>query len=125
MNWKKLTLIFICGIAVGFVAHGFIAHARFARMNPEKRVERMLNRLEKKLKLTPEQKEQVSSILNASRQKVDGLHNEVRPRFESIRSETDAQIRAVLTPDQQKGFDEMRAKWDARRKKNRPPWEKP
>jgi hypothetical protein len=60
--------------------------------------------LDKTVGLTPEQKDSVQGLLADQRQK-----------SQALREETDAKIRAVLTPDQQKKFDELLAEQKARR----------
>ncbi len=82
-----------------------------AKRTPEQR----LKRFSEKLKLTPDQRQQVSTIFEASRTKMEALRAEFRPKFEAIRTDTRAQIRGLLTPDQQKTFDAMNAERDAKR----------
>ncbi len=77
---------------------------------------RLLQRFSSKLKLTPEQRTQVATILEAKRQKIDALRADIRPKFEEIRTSTAADIRKLLTPEQQQKFDVMQVEWETRRR---------
>ena len=80
-----------------------------------------LDQLAEQLNLTDAQKPKVKSILDAQMQKMRDLRNDTslaqedrRPKMQSIREETTAQLKAVLTPDQ---FD----KWQKMNQRNRRP----
>jgi Spy/CpxP family protein refolding chaperone len=81
--------------------------------------EQMVDRFSRKLKLTVQQREQVSAILEQRRAQMRALHYQVRPQFESMRAQTSDQIRAVLTPEQITAFDKMEAEQDKRWQKIR------
>lgn len=59
------------------------------------------------LNLTPEQQERIQAIFRSSRPRTDSVLQASLPRLEAIRDSVRAEIRAVLTPDQQRTFDEM------------------
>ena len=59
--------------------------------------------LEKRVGLTPEQRDSVRGLLAEQRQKVAAIHEE-----------TDQKIRAILNPDQQQKFNEVLAEQKAR-----------
>ncbi|PIQ83413.1 MAG: hypothetical protein COV75_07745 [Candidatus Omnitrophica bacterium CG11_big_fil_rev_8_21_14_0_20_63_9] len=75
----------------------------------------LLTQLEAKLKLSPEQRTQIAVILDAKRQKIDALRAELRPKFDAVRTSTSADIRQLLTPQQQPAFDALEADWEARK----------
>ncbi len=77
---------------------------------------RLLQRFSSKLKLTPEQRTQVATILEAKRQKIDALRADIQPKFEEIRTSIAADIRKLLTPEQEQKFDVMQAEGEARRR---------
>ena len=77
------------------------------RWSWEQRYEKMLERFNSELRLTPEQREQVKVLLDAKRQKMEALKNEARPRREEIRQATRTEIRKLLSPEQQQKFDKM------------------
>lgn len=68
---------------------------------------RMLAMLERRLDLTPEQREQVVAIHEESRRASHEIRRELRPQLERQMEETREKIRAILTPEQQARFDEL------------------
>ena len=64
--------------------------------------------LERKVGLTPEQRDAVRGLLAEQHQK-----------SQTLREETDGKIRAMLNPDQQKKFDEVLVEQKSRFAKNR------
>lgn len=79
--------------------------------------------------LTPAQRATVDSLMDAQRKKMSALYKPLRPTMDSvdalarvISDSTQDQLRRVLTPDQQKKLDIMRAdmrKRDAERRARR------
>ncbi len=64
-------------------------------------------KLEKTLGLTPEQRDAVRGLLAQQHQQMTALRQETAPKYQSVRSETDAKIRGLLNPEQQKKFDAL------------------
>lgn len=64
--------------------------------------------LEKRLDLDAEQAKKVREILATRRPLFEEAMHDVRPKLDAIRAESDAQIRAVLRPDQAARWDELR-----------------
>ncbi len=89
----------------------------FEHANPDRHYEKILNRFNSKLHLSPDQKTKVAATLDQSRQRIKALRAELRPKFDEIRDSANAEIRSVLNPDQQMKFDEMQAEWKARKGK--------
>jgi Spy/CpxP family protein refolding chaperone len=78
------------------------------RMDPTKRTQM----LTQQLNLTKDQQTKVKDIFTAQQKQMQSLmqgqsgsREDNRAKFEQVRSETDSQIRAVLTGDQQQKFD--------------------
>lgn len=76
----------------------------------------------KDLNLTKEQHEQVKAIHDRYRQQAESLRKNgagrdstSREQFRSMRKQEMSEIRAILTPDQQKQFDDKTAKMQERR----------
>jgi Spy/CpxP family protein refolding chaperone len=59
------------------------------------------------LHLTPDQEERIQAIFRAHRPRTDSVLRASLPRLHAIQDSVRAQIRAVLTPDQQRQFDDM------------------
>jgi Spy/CpxP family protein refolding chaperone len=111
--WKVIcaTLVIFCA---GFVAGGLVVRQLSAPAAPppamwsgQTRLQTLLHRMDRELALTPEQHDQVEKIVAASQEK---MREASRPVSLEARKETAsacAQIRAVLTPDQQVKFDTL------------------
>jgi len=59
------------------------------------------------LDLTPDQEQRIRTILEARRPVTDSLVRRTMPRLAAIHDSVRAEIRAVLTPEQQQQFDEL------------------
>lgn len=111
-----IAAVFAVGVLAGIAAD----HVWLLRHGPRHgggriSTSRMADRLARELKLTPEQKTQVTQILDRHRTKIDVLMSNVRPQ---VRQEVDAsnrEIDSILTPDQRTKFQEMRKRSEKRR----------
>lgn len=119
---KQILVAFALGAVVGMVVSRSLSRDFHHHWGDGQFQARMLQRFSAKLKLTPEQRAQVAKIFEEKRQKIEALRAEVRPKFEDIRTATSAEIRRLLSPDQQKQFDAMEAEWNARRQKFHDRW---
>lgn len=66
--------------------------------------------------LSPSQRKVIDSLMDAQRRKISALYTPLRPAVDSVNAiarlisdSTQTQLRLVLTPDQQKKLDAMRA----------------
>jgi Spy/CpxP family protein refolding chaperone len=66
----------------------------------------LVERLARDLDLTPEQRAKIDAILADRRARLDALQRDARQRFEEEGRGVREQIRGVLTPEQQRKFDE-------------------
>ena len=114
MNWHVIAISLLIGFSAGIL---FGQNQKFC--GPWKHggsmKEHMLKKFNRELHLTEEQKQKISAIFDAKHPRMMALHEEGRPKFEAIRNETQAEIRAVLTPEQQVKFEELTAKMESRR----------
>ena len=83
---------------------------REGRMDPNQRVKT----LSEKLNLTKDQQSKVKDIFTTQQKQMQSLmqdqsmsREDKRSKFEQMRSDTDSQVRALLTGDQQQKFDAM------------------
>ena len=67
--------------------------------------ERLVERLDRALRLTDEQRGQVEAIFDARGHRLAEVQREVAARAEAEQRALQAEIRAVLTPEQQERFD--------------------
>lgn len=112
--WKSLVLVLLLGAVIGAGAAWWIGNYGPCARGWEPYAT-MVERFNKKLDLTPDQRQAIATILDENRQKIKALRAEVHPRFEEIRTATRAAIRQHLTPEQQVKFDAMHAEWEAGR----------
>jgi protein CpxP len=82
----------------------------------------MMDHLKKELNLTPAQETKIKAIMEKYRPQMEALRKSFKPgdkgqidksfleKFKAIRDKQNAEIRAVLTPAQQKKWDDMRSK---------------
>ena len=122
-------MVFVCGAISGgfgsamfsYGAPNFGCHrdheGRFEHdgFGPEK----LTNRLTEKLSLTPDQKTQVQQVLERSMPEMKKMREEHFEARKALRQKVGDQIRGILTPDQQKKFDELRAKMQERMEKRK------
>lgn len=66
-----------------------------------------VERLTAELRLTTTQQDSIRAALERHEPAFDSLWREIRPRFDSLRHELRAVIRAQLTPEQQQRYAEM------------------
>lgn len=71
--------------------------------------------MKRDLNLNDQQATAIQGIIEQSREKYRALRKETSPRFDAVRKEAQAQIRALLNPEQQQRFDAEIAKREARR----------
>jgi Spy/CpxP family protein refolding chaperone len=107
-QWKAalvLGLVLASGIGLGIVIDRAFLARRGAVPPGEFMSPWRMGRLLARLDLTPPQRAQVDSILALRRQELGQVREEVRPELERIRITTEADLRAVLTPEQAARFD--------------------
>jgi Spy/CpxP family protein refolding chaperone len=64
--------------------------------------------LTKSLELTPEQQAQIQPIFDQAKPQVAAVRQEAMQKIKAIRENTQAQIRPLLTPAQQRKFDALK-----------------
>jgi hypothetical protein len=107
--WKYIWVSGVIGLLLGGSAGIFYARD-LARHWMQKSPEIFLKRLDHELHLSDPQRTQIHTLLIAKRDKMAAFENE-------LRKSTRADIRVILTPDQQPPFDAMIARHDAERRK--------
>jgi hypothetical protein len=117
--WLVVVGVFILGCVTGasldslyrLRASGDPRMERRGRHDKGNRFEEM----KRDLNLNDQQASAIQSIIEQSREKYRALRSETSPRFDAVRKEAQAQIRALLNPEQQQRFDAEIAKKEARR----------
>jgi len=74
-----------------------------------------LSHLTKSLNLTPDQQTKVQPLIDQARPQIIAIHKDAMEKTHAIIDKTMSQIRPMLTPDQQKKFDDLqKARQDMR-----------
>ena len=68
-----------------------------------------LKHVTKKLDLTPQQEAQVKPIIDNAKPQIRAIHEEAMQRSQAIIEASVAQMRPILTPEQQQKLDKLRA----------------
>ena len=123
---KGVALTFLLG---AFLAGGALGFTASRLVSPDKRCRGEASegwkRMNEELNLTPAQRTAVDSLMEQRRHQMRELYKPLRPQLDSlsrigrrIGDSTHAQVRRLLTPEQQTKWDAMRER--ARKKKG--PW---
>jgi Spy/CpxP family protein refolding chaperone len=117
-------IVFLLGAAVGGMAgYGYsrwsVSAAHAPLPEPVRRAQRV-EEMTRELSLTSEQAKQLDAILMQRHTEAKAIHDQSDAQIEQIRQKGRAQIRAMLTPEQQPRFEEFLKKLDEERKRNAP-----
>ncbi len=107
--WKYILVSFAIGLLLGGSV-GLYYSRDLARQWMKKSPEMFLKRLDRDLHLDEGQRSTISRILHAKHDKMIAFQDDLRKTAR-------AEIRVLLTPDQQTHFDAITAKHDAERAK--------
>ena len=121
---KSLAMIFLLGVFLAGGAAGFAANQV---AGPEKRCKgdraSYRERFASELGLTASQRRVVDSLMETQRTRVRALYGPVRPQLDSIGhsrdsiyEDTQRELKALLTPEQQAKFDRMHREGRSRKK---------
>ena len=105
-----LLAAFLAGGALGATADRYFSRHGHGRGDRPSRA-----RMAKELKLTPQQRVQFDSIMNARRVQMREVFSPIRPQMDSLQKiakaigdSTHEQLKRILTPEQGRKLDEMR-----------------
>ncbi|HZI20484.1 MAG TPA: hypothetical protein VEY09_18015 [Pyrinomonadaceae bacterium] len=124
--WLVVAAAFVVGAATGAALDGFYRLKAGGpcpdgggdhRGGREGRDRGIFEEMRRDLGLTDEQAGRVRAVLEETRAEYRALREETRPRYEQIRRGARERIRSMLTPEQQRRFDERAAERDARRRR--------
>lgn len=107
--------IFVLGCVTGAALDSTYRLRAEGRPRPQQGRGDFFKSLQNNLDLDARQTEQIRAIIDETREGYRQLQTEVRPRYDTLRRDGRARIRALLTPEQQQKFDQMTAERDARR----------
>jgi len=122
----SLLLVFLSGAVVGGFAHRLymvrsvmsgesVAPPR--RPSPEEVVKQRLEDMKLKVKADDQQLEQIKTIYGETRQQFDQMHERMNREGHTIEEDQVSKIKAILRPDQIALYDQVRAEYEAARKR--------
>lgn len=122
MTRKLITLLTAAAVSLGGLAllqakeHGEHKHEHHGPMMHHKMMKNPLEHLSKDLELTDDQKAKVQPIIDQAKPQLQAIHKEAMEKTHAIMESTVAQIRPLLTPQQQQKYDAMKKAHDDMRK---------
>ena len=112
MTRKLLTLMAAAGLTLGGLAYLQAQDPSGPKHEhgpgPKHHMENPLEHLSESLNLTAEQKAKVQPIIDQAKPQIAAIHQEAMEKMRAIMESTGAQIRPLLTPQQQEKFDAMK-----------------
>ena len=121
-------IAFIAGLLIGVVGDRFYSfrHRDRAGMRGSRfMTQRIVSYFDRQLHLSAQQKEQVTQILEARRQRISAITAAARPQIRREIDEGNAEIEKLLTPEQRVKFNEMKMRMLPRRDRELPPGSTP
>jgi Spy/CpxP family protein refolding chaperone len=112
LKWKLIAgflLVFLAGGVTGaFVAATTTRHHLFATRHQGIAAQRMRDRLQTELNLTPEQLAKISPVVDKAAAELESIRKDTARRVRQTFAETHEQIAADLTPEQRTKMEQMR-----------------
>jgi Spy/CpxP family protein refolding chaperone len=111
---------------IGAFAGAAFERAREARPGPPPRAgQGVPPAWRQQLRLTDDQDRQIREILEKNRSRADAILEQFLPRLRVVTDSVRAEVRTVLTPDQQEMFDRLQPPLGPPLREGRPPFEGP
>ena len=110
LRWKLIlafVLVFFAGIACGFFGAFHGARWMFGHPHHGSVAEHMKRHLRSELNLTPQQMEQISSIVDGAASQLEAKREQTMREVRNIFEETHRSITPFLTPEQQTKLDQL------------------
>lgn len=130
MNTTKIKLVagivalFVLGISIGVLGNRISTEREFrklAQFDPEKRKAYILQKYTKELHLTEAQQAGIGKIIDEKIDEIAQYTQRYKEEIDTIRQRHDERIKALLSPEQQQLFDEMKQRmrkhWEKDEKK--------
>jgi Spy/CpxP family protein refolding chaperone len=109
LRWKLIlafVLVFLAGAACGFFG-ALHAHYFFARMDPGSMAQHMKQRLRTELKLTPEQMQQISPIIDRAASELKTKREQTMRDVHGIFKQAHRDMQPFLTSEQRTRLEEL------------------
>lgn len=119
-----VVIAFIAGLLIGVVGDRFyfLRHRdRLGMRGSRFMTQRIVEHLDDELKFTPQQRDEVTRILEVRRQRISVINAAVRPQVRHEIEETNAEIEKLLTPEQREKFEQIKMRMLPRHDREIPP----
>ena len=103
LRWKLVlafVLVFLAGVTCGFFVAVHAHHVFLTRMAPDSMAEHMKERLRAELKLTPDQVEKISPIIDRAASQLKTTREQTMRSVHDIFTQTHREMEPFLTPEQ-------------------------
>jgi Spy/CpxP family protein refolding chaperone len=110
LRWKLIlafVLVFLAGGACGFFGAVHVHRAFFAHMAPDSMAQHMKERLRVELKLTPDQMEKISPLIDRAASQLKTTREQTMRSVHEIFSQMHQEMQPLLTPEQRSKLEEM------------------
>lgn len=117
-----VVVAFIAGLLIGVVGDRIyvVRHRdRIGMRGARFMTQRIVARLNSELHLTPQQREEVTRILDARRDRIAAINAAARPQIRREIEDANAEIEKLLTPEQRTAFEKMKIRMLPRRDHDR------
>lgn len=118
--WTYLVLVFVGGLATGFFADRVYTmrsvSAHGLPHSPEEWKRKYVADVRERCHLADDQVNQVSQILDDTRQKAEAIRTRMAPEWEALHAEQVSRVRDLMKGPQVAEFDQFRAEREARHK---------
>lgn len=106
----SVVAVFIVGVAIGIVGTHLFYAKMFRRPDgpPGFMGGASVDRLDRHLDLTAEQRRQIDEILRRRREEAETFRREMEPQLRDLFDATEAGIEEILTPEQRERFRQLR-----------------
>lgn len=113
-------VVFLLGALLGGVGNHVWGERVWGKqtVNTQPTRNQLVGDLTRDLQLTPEQQQQLGSIVDDTRAQWRTLYTTIEPQHEQIRQQGRARIRAILTPEQKPKFEAFMHRIDEQRQKD-------
>jgi Spy/CpxP family protein refolding chaperone len=110
LRWKLILaflLVFVAGVACGFFGAVHMHQAFFAHMAPDSMAQHMKQRLRVELRLTPDQMQQISPIVDRAGGQLKTTREQTMRSVHEIFIQMHREIQPFLTPEQRGKLEDM------------------
>jgi Spy/CpxP family protein refolding chaperone len=102
-----VAVAFVAGALIGFAGGRVYSIYRLLNRRGEAATRGIVRHLDRELKLTPQQHDQVAAIIDRHHKRMQSISDAIRPQMRQELDAANKEIDAVLTPEQRKKFGEM------------------